>query len=80
MDFAGIPIQVSQHMTGSKRALRFGNGPIILSPAMYELVRHAEGDELARLLAAIPLLQLPDLGIGKFGPLSLTTRPQGGYQ
>lgn len=56
----GIAIQVSQHMVGSKKAVRIGNGPIVLSPAMYELVSKAETqDELRRLLEAIPLLQLP---------------------
>ena len=71
----GIPIQVDRHLIGSKKAVRIGNGPIVLSPAMYELVKGAESqEELRRLLEAIPLLQLPAMP-SLYGPLPMTTRP-----
>ena len=46
-----IPVRVDESLVGSKRAVRIGNGPIYLSPAMYELVKGAESpEELQRLL------------------------------
>lgn len=71
----GIAIQVSQQMTGSKKAVRFGDGPIILSPAMWELVKGAESEgELRRLLEAIPLVTMPPMP-SLYSPLPMTTRP-----
>ena len=56
---SGIPIVECPSMVGQKKAVRM-NGTIYLSPAMMDLVRHTEGDELERLLAAIPLTELGD--------------------
>lgn len=70
----GIPIQVERLLIGSKRAIRFGNGPILLSPAMYDLVAHAaDHAELESLLAQIPLLNLPAMPV-MFEPLPMTTQ------
>ena len=74
---SAIPIQISAHLIGSKKAIRFGNGPILLSPAMHELVSKAESeDELRRLLETIPLLTLSAVpAVYEPWPLPLTTRP-----
>jgi hypothetical protein len=73
--FSGLEFRVCEHLAGSKRAVRFGGGPIHLSPAMYELVSKADSpEELERLLGAIPLLTLPGLP-GPFEPLPMTTTP-----
>lgn len=50
---------VSRWLTGSKRAFREGNR-IYVSPAMWELLTHAEGEELMRLLRAIEYVELPE--------------------
>lgn len=68
----GFGVHVSSVLVGSKRAFRIGN-EIWVSPAMYELIRHADPDELQRLLSAIPLLTLPDMRFSVFGPLPMTT-------
>lgn len=52
-----LPIAVSTHMAGTKKAVKM-NGTVYVSPAMHDLIRHAEGDELRRILEAIPLLDL----------------------
>lgn len=57
--FDGIPIEVDRWLIGSKRAFRIGTGPIIVSPAMWDLIRNAEGDELETLLRNIYVVQLP---------------------
>ena len=72
--FDAIPVRVDKSLVGSKKAVRIGNGPIYLSPAMYELVKGAESpEELRRLLESIPLLQLPAMP-SLYGPLPMTTR------
>lgn len=70
---AGVEIRVSPALAGQKHALRFGDGPIYVSPAMYDLIRHADPDELRRLLEAIHVRNLPPLPDFR-GPLPMTTR------
>lgn len=68
----GFYIQVSQALRGSKRAVRMGD-TIFLSPAMYELAKAAEGEELKRLLGQIPLLELPKYDF--LQPLPMQSKP-----
>lgn len=56
-----IEVQASEYLAGSKIATRIGDGPVFVSPAMYDLMKHASPDELQRLLAKIKVLQLPDV-------------------
>ena len=72
--FTGISIQVSPALTGSKRAVQFGDGPIVVSPAMYDLIRHADGGELRRLLESIELLRLPAMP-SKYEYVPMLTQP-----
>ena len=58
-----IPIEECSFMKGCKKAVK-ANGKIYLSPAMMDLVKHADEDELQHLLANIPLLDF-----GDFDPL-----------
>lgn len=58
----GFKIQSNTNMVGAKKAIRQGD-TIHVSPAMFDLISHAEGDELKRLLGFIPLLHLPDFDI-----------------
>ncbi len=55
----GVRITVSKYLTGSKRAVQLGDGPIGVSPAMFDLIEHATPEELKRLLSAIHVLRLP---------------------
>jgi hypothetical protein len=59
--FHAIPIEVSKHMAGFKYAVQFGDGPVYVSPAMYELVKDATPEELETLLKNLPLKRLPAL-------------------
>lgn len=62
--FHGIEIRASQYLAGSKRAYRLGDGPVIVSPAMYELISAAETEaELRLLLENIGVLNLPSLDV-----------------
>ena len=58
----GFKIQSNIYMVGLKKAIRQGD-TIHVSPAMYDLISNAEGDELGRLMGSIPLLTLPDFDI-----------------
>lgn len=62
--FCGFFLVEDAHLVGSsgrrgEKAYRFGN-KIFISPAMMDLIRHAEGAELERLLRAIPLVTIAD--------------------
>lgn len=55
----GITVAVSPVLTGAKTAVRQGN-TIIVSPAMWELLKNAEGpDDLAFLMNNITVVTLP---------------------
>jgi hypothetical protein len=56
----GLEIIVSPNMVGCKNALRMGSEPkIYVSPAMYDLINHADEKELKTLLENIHILHLP---------------------
>lgn len=67
----GLRLVVSNGLAGSKRALLIGD-TVHLSPAMYELMSHAEGEELMRLLKAIEVIEMPRCAVGKFDALPMT--------
>jgi hypothetical protein len=69
-----VGITVSEHLVGSKRAVRVGNGPVCVSPAMYDLMKHATPEELQTLLKSIEVLRLPALP-GMYESLPMTTVP-----
>lgn len=72
----GLEIKVSSYLAGCKHALQFGNGPVYVSPAMYDLIRNADEQELKLLLDTIHIrrmLALPDPLAP--GYLPMTTRP-----
>ena len=56
MPLDGIEIRVDQHMAGCKKAVRFGDGPLIISPAMHALMVGATEEELKHLLAKLSAL------------------------
>jgi hypothetical protein len=57
----GYEIQVSKYLEGMKKAVKL-NGIIYLSPAMWDLVKHAETqEELRHLLENIPLVDMGTL-------------------
>lgn len=66
----GLGISVSQHLVGSKKAIRQGN-TIYVSPAMYDLIKHANPDELKTLLEQIAVLTIPEISFA----LPMTTTP-----
>lgn len=73
--FTGVRIEVSKYLTGAKTAFRQGDGPVLVSPAMYELLSKAETEaELKSLLSAIRVVQLP-APPSLYGPLPMTVRP-----
>lgn len=57
MNSLGLRVQVNQYLTGAKTAVRDGN-VITVSPAMFDLMKHASPDELKHLLANIPCVNL----------------------
>ena len=54
-------IQVDQCLIGSKHAILLAPSTLLVSPAMWELMRNATPDELERLLQAIEVRRGPDL-------------------
>ena len=69
--FLGLSVQVSQSLVGFKRAFRQGN-TVYVSPAMFDLIKHADPDELRTLLEQIMVLTIPDPK-EMFGSLPMTT-------
>lgn len=70
---AGLRVEVCRYLAGSKRGLRMGQ-TVYVSPAMFDLIRHAEGDELRTLLEAIEVVTIPEPP-SIYGPLPMITRP-----
>jgi hypothetical protein len=68
---SGLRLAVSPGLAGSKRALLVGD-TIYLSPAMHDLLTHAEGEELMRLCMAIEVIRMPAARIGKYEALPMT--------
>lgn len=59
--FGGFEIVVSPTLAGSKLALRYsGSSRVYVSPAMFDLMKYANPQELETLLANIRVLSLPD--------------------
>jgi len=56
---SGVEIRVEKMLAGCKYAIQCGVGPIYVSPAMYDLLIHADADELERLLKAIHVRRIP---------------------
>ena len=55
----GLTIQVSEHLAGGKLGVKMGN-TVFISPAMWNLMIHSEGQELITLLSNIGLVILDD--------------------
>jgi len=53
----GMEIRVNDLMVGSKSAVA-SDGVIHVSPAMFDLMRHAEADDIRRLMDSIPVLKV----------------------
>lgn len=71
----GIELRPSSAMAGAKKAVRFGDGPIYLSPAMWELVSKAESEgELRAVLAAIHVVNMPAMP-SLYDPLPMSIQP-----
>jgi len=64
-----IPIQVDPLLQGVNKAVKRGR-IIYVSPAIWSLMKNAQGKELEDLLAKIPLLDLGDASpfVGPMGP------------
>ena len=46
-------------LKGSKIAYQIGGDTVLVSPAMYDLIKHADKEELELLLRSIKVKQLP---------------------
>lgn len=62
----GIPLHameivISKYLAGSKHAIQFGDGPVYVSPAMYDLMKNATPEELETLLKSIRIKRLPPM-------------------
>ena len=56
----GLNLRVEQHLAGFKSAVQFGDGPVLVSPAMMDLIRNAKDEEELRLvLSNIHIKKLP---------------------
>jgi hypothetical protein len=56
----GLRIEASPFLTGQKTAAKV-DVTVFVSPAMYDLIKHADEEELKHLLANVPVLDLgPD--------------------
>jgi hypothetical protein len=56
----GFEVHVNPVLAGGKKAVRQGNR-MYVSPAMYDLISHAEGDELESLLKSIECVTIPEM-------------------
>lgn len=72
--FDGFRIVVSSALTGGRSAIQQGR-TIFVSPAMYDLMSHAEPDELERLLRAIRVVEIPELRESDLWSLPMTISP-----
>ena len=54
-----LEIVVSSHLAGQKRAVKIGDR-LHVSPAMFDLMKHASKDELEHLLRSIGLIDLTE--------------------
>ena len=70
-----LEIVVSPVLVGSKRAVRFGAGPVYVSPAMFKLMKDSTPEELETLLKSIEILQLPAMP-SRYDFIPMTTFPK----
>ena len=56
----GFRVAVSSALAGRKFAIKQGD-TVYVSPAMYDLMSHADEAELERLLGAIRVIEIPEL-------------------
>lgn len=57
----GIAVEVSQNMVGAKKAVMIGERKVVVSPAMFDLLKNAETQaELRLLLENIPMIRIPE--------------------
>lgn len=70
--FSGVRIAVSNALVGSTKAVQFGDGPIHVSPAMWDLMKHADKAELRRLLESIHVVRIPKPTAGGLGDYMFT--------
>lgn len=73
---SGFNVEVSRHLVGSKKAIRQGN-TIFVSPAMFDLMKHATQQELQFLLSKIEMFTIPDPPNFLAVDLSLISVPHG---
>lgn len=66
----GVPVEVSELLVGSKKAVWLKDR-LVVSPAMFDLMRHASPDELETLLKSIGLINLD-----KYDPFAAPIQPQ----
>lgn len=66
-----LSIQESPVLAGGKRAVRMGN-TLYVSPAMFDLMRHANPEELRRLMESIEMIDIPKPP-SLYDPLPMTT-------
>ena len=66
--FAGVDLVRSPWLVGSKVAWKRG-ARLYVSPAMWDLLTHAEGEELMRLLTRIRYVEIPE-GPPAYGPVT----------
>lgn len=71
--FFRLELRVDPHLVGAKRAVRIGAGPILISPAMHDLITHASGGELKTILKAIEVQVIPDPRVDVYSYVPLLT-------
>jgi len=55
----GLTIHASETLVGAKLGYAFSDNVVLVSPAMYDLLSHADKSELKRLVVTIKLKRLP---------------------
>lgn len=58
--FSGLRIIVAAFLAGTKRAIIQGDAAYV-SPAMYDLISHADPEELELLLSRIECVRIPEV-------------------
>ena len=68
----GINVVVAAYLAGGKKAV-LSNGTLYVSPAMFDLIRHANRAELQRVMAAIDVVEIniPDLNFFQDIPMTI---------
>jgi hypothetical protein len=74
IQWRGMEIRVEKMLAGCKYAILFGDGPVLVSPAMMDLISHANPDELKLLLENISIRCLPPMLDFINDPIPMLTR------